>query len=131
MLSDLIRCNAHAAADPTPATTPATPPAVAPPKQAKRTERLVRGRFLVSEDGLSRQRRERDEVNALVARGADAAATLYTPVTPGGARGGIGGRQIALAGLDRAALSPADADRLREIAKGQRDGQRGSTGSRI
>lgn len=128
MLLDMIRgsFNCEAAADPT----PATPPAVAPPKPARQMERSVRSRFLVSEDGLSRQRRERDEVNALVARGADAAAILHTSVAPGGAR--AEGRQIAPpAGLDRAALSPADANRLREIAKGQHDGQHGSIGSRI
>jgi hypothetical protein len=122
MLSDLIRCDANAEVE----TQPAAPLAVAPPKPPRPTERMVRGRFSgVSVDPLTKQRREHDEVNALVARGAAASENLFTPVTPGGTR--AEGRQIARpAALDRAALSPADADRLRGIVKGQRNGQRGS-----
>jgi hypothetical protein len=128
MLSDLIRGNVGAAEE----IAPATPPAVAPPKPPRTTERTVRGRFAgVSEDPLNRQRRERAEAHDLVARGAAASATLCTSVALGCAHGDVGGRIALPAGLDRAALSTADANRLREIAKGQRDGQHGSIGSRI
>jgi len=130
MLLDMIRgwFNGEAAAE----IAPAAPPVVAPPKQPRQTERLVRARFAgVSEDPLDRLRRERAEAHDLVARGAAASASLYTPITPAASRAEMGTRQTALpAGLDRAALSPADAIRLRDIVRRQHNGQHGSTGGR-